>query len=97
MSTKPAFVNGVAPTSPGVLQPLLVPVPALQSRAMMYEPAAAPASSIVIGLADVRLVLSANAYSVKLVGAAKPFFVSPPTQLPNVSESVPEPGSVRPS
>ena len=97
MFTKPAFVNGVAPTSPGVVQPLLVPVPSLQSRPMMYEPAAAPASSIVIGLIDVRFVGNANAYSVKLLGAAKLFFVSPPTQLTNDSEAVPEPGSVRPS
>src|SRR5260370_31134886 len=71
VSTKPALVNGVCPTSPVVAQPVLLPVPARQSYAMMYEPLAAPLSPIVIGLPDVRLVLRANAYRVKLVGAAK--------------------------
>jgi hypothetical protein len=52
---------------------------------MMYEPAVAPLSSIVIGLPAVRLVLSANAYSVKLLGAAKPCAVSPADQLPKLS------------
>ena len=52
----------------------------------MYEPAAAPLSPIVIGLPPVRLVLSANAYRLKLVGAAKPFATLPVDQLPNDSD-----------
>ena len=90
----PALVNGVWPMSPFVAHPLLLPVPFSQEYPIIYDPKAAPASSIVIGLVLVRLVLSANAYSVKLVGAANPFAVSPPDQLTNDSEP---PLCVRPS
>ena len=59
---------------------------------MMYEPLPAVVS-IVIGLPDVRFVLSANAYSEKLEAGAKPIFASPRFQLPNDWE----PPDARPS
>src|SRR6266852_1796622 len=91
---RPALVNGVWPMLPGVAHPLLLPVPSSQEYPIIKDPKAAPLSSIVIGLPLVRLVFSANAYSVKLVGAANPFAVSPPDQLTNDSEP---PLCVRPS
>jgi hypothetical protein len=60
---------------------------------MMYEPLAAPLSSRVIVVPEVRLVGTSNAYSEKLVGAAKPFATSPADQLTNDSD----PPSVKPS
>src|SRR4030095_485787 len=85
-SINPVFVKTVCPMSPGVLQPLAVPVPTSQPYAMMNEPMAAPLSPIVIGLPATRLGESANAYRVKKLGAANPISTSAADPFPKFSE-----------